>query len=434
MRDVTSLMKRSALLDSLIRRPPGLYHRLRAEIAAEDRLPLEERSARQRTRLRAMVARATRAPHYAGLGELTDPDDIPLLDKAAIRADYRRFLAGSERGTSRATTSGSTGVPLVLRRSAYSVIYEQATVDHVIAQAGPDPVRARAMMLKADTILDADDHDAPFWRQVSPTSIAMSAPHLSRESWRDYAKLIRDFKPDILFAFTSAAELLVSYLEDGGERLSVPLCVTSCETPPEGLRARVRDRLGGAMLDIYGQAERVAFATALEDGDYRFRPDYGAVEFLPTEAGFELVSTGLRNAAQVFLRYRTGDVVDVGEARDTAALKRIILGIDGFRGVSGRTSEYIRRRDGSRIIGLNHMVRDIPGVASAQIVQRDFDRVEFIIIPAADFDEDCRAALMRRISAKLPASFRIEITLAESPLRTAAGKAPLFICDLGSAA
>ena len=113
-------------------------------------------------------------------------------------------------------------------------------------------------------------------------------------------------------------------------------------------------------------------------------------------------------------------------------MRRIALGLEPFAGISGRLCEFLTLADGTRIVGLNQIIRDICGVASTQIVQKNFDRVEILIVPTSGFDESTVSTLRQRFANKVPSSVSCEIRTIDKPLRTKAGKMPLFINEMES--
>lgn len=432
MMRIQDLAKRVTPVDTLVRRPPWLYNRLRAEIAETDDMDLAGRKLRQETGLAEVLRAAGNAPYYKGRGIHGAINAFPLLDKPTVREHGEAMRPSNMRIAARAVTSGSTGIPLVLWRSPSMVFHEQATIDHLISKAGFDPISARVLLLRADTFKHPDDVEPPFWKHFSPNKAALSTQHLNKRTFPLYADFIREFRPDFLFAYAASFDLLLRFLEDTPHKLRIPLVITSCEAPAHDLRSRASAQLGSVMLDYYGQSERVACAWSIEDGKYWFRPEYGAVEFTPSEFGLEAVGTSLHNTAQFLIRYRTGDIVEIDGDADEERMKRIALGLEPFAGISGRLCEFLTLADGTRIVGLNQIIRDICGVASTQIVQKNFDRVEILIVPTSGFDESTVSTLRQRFANKVPSSVSCEIRTIDKPLRTKAGKMPLFINEMES--
>ena len=85
---------------------------------------------------------------------------------------------------------------------------------------------------------------------------------------------------------------------------------------------------GAIFLQVYAQAECVAFFSQASDGIIRVEEDAAATEFIENNDGnFDIIGTNLYNYAMPMLRYNTGDraeyVIESGQ--------RIIKKIDGRR-------------------------------------------------------------------------------------------------------
>ncbi|MCC2097310.1 MAG: hypothetical protein KDJ29_10485 [Hyphomicrobiales bacterium] len=424
---LADIAKHTDSIARIARRPPGLYARMRAQMQAEDALDLSARMTMQKERLERVIQIARKVPYYDFLPADAQLRDVPILDKETVRANARRFRPRMPGIISKTTTSGTTGVPMPLFRSPGAISWEQATIDHIVSLCGIEPVSARIFMLRADDIKAPDDLEPPFWKVASRYKAVASSQHLCRETVRHYIDFIRDFKPDILFALPSSASLLVSLLEAEGVHLNIPLSVISSEVAPADLRRGIREHLNGEMIDLYGQGERLAFAWSTENGKFHFRPDYGAVEFQNDTIGTELIATGLQNRAMPLLRYNTGDIVLLPDNAGDEQLQHIAFGTAPFRGISGRVSEYIQMRGGRRILSVHNILRDLPGVAVAQIVQHDFERIEIILIPTGDFADQTLNILQKNIKNILPAEVRWTVSIEQVPRRNAAGKCPLLM-------
>lgn len=423
------------LAGQLAQRPPVIYARCRAALAACDEADEGERRAARSELLRALLKQARKAPYYAALlqGGLDEAAlaALPPLTKAELRQDPARFLSSRLRPSAPAQTGGTTGLPLTLRRTPASIVYEQATIDHTASRVGVDLAQARVAVLRGDSIKDANDTSPPFWRQATPKKWLFSAHHLSPRTIGDYAAALREVGPDVITAYPSALDHLVALLEASGESVGVSAVITSSERLPEGLRERVRRVLGARLLDYYGQAERVSFAWSIEDGRYFFRGDYGLVEFAAAEGGlWSTLCTGLHNDLLPLLRYEVGDLFDLGGAPDAATRDRISLGVLPFPAIIGRSAEFVLLPDGRRVIGLNHIPRGVDGAVSVQLVQRAPDRVVVVVVPGPGWGEPGRRTLDANLRAKLPDSVSVEVVLQDAPVRLPSGKAPLYVNEM----
>jgi phenylacetate-CoA ligase len=394
----------------------------------------EGRRASQAALLSRVADAARGVEHYRALAgkpaSALKIDDFPITTKRDIAANPAAFTTSRWQPRSKASTGGTTGIPLQLSRSLTSVVFEQATIDHVVALAGVDFSTARIAVLRGDTIKAPDDIAPPFWRQPAPNRLLLSAHHLMASTFSAYAEALTAFRPDIIYCYPSALDHLMRLAHEAGVQIPVRLLVTSSEQVPGGLRARAQAITGAPLLDYYGQAERVAFAWSVADDRYFFRADYGLVELAPTDDDdYQLIATGLHNMLQPLIRYQTEDLIDLGpkEAITPQWIEQVCLGLQPFRGIGGRSNEYISTPEGRRIIGLNHIPRNVAGVQSIQLRQEALDFVRIIVVPAADANEDSYSMLRSNLALKLPASVRTEIETRDAPMRTASGKAPLYI-------
>src|SRR5260221_14638210 len=77
-------------------------------------------------------------------------------------------------------------------------------------------------------------------------------------------------------------------------------------------RELIGERFGAKVMDMYGMAERVAFATECEFGSMHVNPDYSYVEIVDSNgqatrgAGY-VVGTTFHNLAMPLVRYKLSD-------------------------------------------------------------------------------------------------------------------------------
>ena len=83
--------------------------------------------------------------------------------------------------------------------------------------------------------------------------------------------------------------------------------------------------------------------------------------------------------------------------------------------------------DGMRILGLNHISREVEHVLQIQLVQPDHNTVLVHVLARPDFSTREAQRLRDQARAKLPASMRIEVKVADRLRTTALGKTPFVI-------
>ena len=122
---------------------------------------------------------------------------------------------------------------------------------------------------------------------------------------------LQNFRPKLLEAYPSTAFVLGSYLERENAHLTIPFVYTGSEILHAYQRELIESRIGKVM-DFYGMAERVAFASECEAGNLHVNSDYSFVEIV-NESGDEttgpgyVVGTTFHNLVMPLIRYRLSD-------------------------------------------------------------------------------------------------------------------------------
>ncbi len=414
-------------LQARLRRMPGLYRHCWSSIdrlAQADRGDIEAYWAKQ---LGRMMDRArTLSAAYHGCRSF---EQLPYLSKTDVRSNpgsYLRFLLGP---TSKKQTSGTTGAALSLHRGFASIVFEQAAIDWVVARAGHDFGAERIAVFRAADIRSGADPTGQFWYFEEGGRVLVFRPNcLNRMTLPDFIGALREFRPDILYAYPSAADQLARLLEQENKTFHFPLVVTSSEALPPGMRQRIANTLGAVVVDYYGQGERVSFAYSVAEREYRFMPAYGYVEFLRNSNtdDAEIIGTPFHNSAQILLRYRTGDLVAFPNA-DENQLRDVSLGKRTFEGIAGRSNEVLFGPAGEVLIGLNHIPREFNSLGPFQFVQAARDHVRILVLDPTGGTAEIKNRILADARKKIPMSMAIDVEFTEELLQTPSGKVPFVV-------
>lgn len=436
---ITSSLKNS-IAEKFVRRAPGLYPYFMGLLARSEDMSVEERR-RLRDRLTANTLTRAGATRYGQLiGSPSVYGDWPILEKDMLRQDSNACSARTLFPAHAAATGGTTGVPITLRRSLQSVVFEQAVIDHLVHRhAGVQWKNARIAVLRGDTFKSPDDMRPPHWQsRQGGLHLACSSIHLNASTVSDFVGAIRDFKPEILWVYPSALEAFVRLGAMLLERAALPslkLVVSSSEVLDPAIQMETLALLNVPVLDFYGQSERVCASWHLNNGEHYFMPAYGRVELLAAYQDeefdfYEIIGTSYWNPAQPLVRFRTGDLAKVRKGTGAAGLEAITLGLSPFEGTEGRRSEYVLSPQGSRIIGINHIPRNVPDIAQMQIVQTGKAKVEIHVVPLNGFGAHTIEIILANARQKIPADMEVEIKTVDRLTRTTSGKAPLVLRQL----
>ena len=147
-------------------------------------------------------------------------------------------------------------------------------------------------------------------------------------------------------------------------------------------------------------------------------------------AAASIIATGFWNTAMPLVRYDTGDLLYLPDDCGPGELEQIARGERPFVGLAGRSGEYLLTRAGLRIIGLNHIPRDVANIYQVQLVQTGWNTLTIHVLAKAEFGAADEQALLAGARAKLPASFEVTVKRVDGLRRTAGGKIPFVVRDL----
>ena len=339
-------------------------------------------------------------------------------------------MAGRRILAARASTSGTTGVPLRLLRSPRSVAVEQAAIDHVARTKGVDLSSARVAVLRGDDLPDRTRTGAHWIDVAGGRRRVFASNELDTGTAAAFAEALDAFAPDCLLAYPTVVESLCRFLEADSRSISVPLTLTSSETLTAATRALVAETLRTEVVDYYGQAERVTFAYDLGAAGYRFLPGYGFTELIPAAEGdglHEIVGTSFWNLAMPLIRYRTGDLVRLDGSSGLAEIESICHGIGTIQGIGGRSGDFLLSPSGGRLMGIDHIPRDVANVLRVQVVQETRTHVRILVLPKEGFGDADREHLAANAARKLPPTMTWSIEVVDALERTPALKAPFVL-------
>lgn len=431
-------MKKHVLGQRLVRRNPFYYERSSKLLEQSESQDYDRRRAWVARQVRQTLQIAQRTEYGRSVKGGDTLASWPLLDKESLRHGLQSFTTGYSWFAAPATTGGTSGVPLKVLRSLEAIVFEQATIDRVIQSVGIDASTARTAVLRGDNPRDIEVSPNPECEVINAGRImTMSANAVTHTSVEHIADQLETFAPQLLCAYPSALETLCRYLRDSGRRLSIPAVVTSSEVFRADAWRLVEQMLGCRLADYYGQAERIAFASANAPGQYRFHHAYSAVEFIPYDGQptarssefrlYEVVGTSFWNALLPIVRYRTGDLVRLPASWGARELEELALGLRTFQGVLGREQELLVCPNAVRITGIGCIPNDIENVLRFQVVQEDVDQARILVLAGVQFSTADAEALLANARSRIPPEVNVTVEVAPRLERTPRGKTPLIV-------
>jgi phenylacetate-CoA ligase len=420
---------------------------LLAQLERSERASVDEITAQRIGYLRRVIRHAyLHTAHYRRAFDAAgvSPDDIrtlddllrvPLLRRDVAQTSVEDRTASHPEATFSKVTSGSTGQPLVVKYSAESRYWRDATrwrgfgwggyrmghkAMHLWGVAAVPPSRWTRAKVAVDRKLRRDVYANCMVR--------------SPEKLLEMVHTIRHERPDVLAGYGQALADLARFVNRENLRTwdTIPVIYGA-----ERLWAHDREDLarafGPAVFETYGCREFMLMGAECEahDGLHESvenliveilvtQPDGTQRRALPGETG-EVAITDLHNLACPFIRYLTGDLA-MARTQAPCACGRTL---PKFGPVEGRVTETMRDARGNPVEGILFNILFLnmaKHTKQFQVVQRANGRLTLRVVPTKDFLAPEAEALIRDFVGKHVVGIPLDIEVVREIPLTRAGK------------
>lgn len=373
---------------------------------------------------------------------------LPILTRREVQdagaALHCTKLPAQHGGVTTDSTSGSTGAPLTVKRSALSLFYwnvfalREATW-HDIDLAG------KLVAIRPDWTRPADHKGAWIKRHANwgapiathfPTGPA-AVLDVRHSTIAEHAAFIQAEAPGHLIGYGSSLEALARHCLAHGIRVpSIRSVYSQGDVLTPGGRAACREAWGVEVVDNYSAVEvgHIATQCPVHPENLHVQAESAIIELLredgapcaPGEVG-RVVVTPLHNFAMPLIRYAIGDLAEAGAS---CACGRTLPVITRVLGRERR--DLLRLPDGSGVVpyyGSQALAR-FPEIIQHQVIQRSLTRLEFRVVARAPLDATAEAQLRELVVATTGHPFEIDIVYVDAIDRTPSGKFVEFRCAI----
>jgi phenylacetate-CoA ligase len=345
---------------------------------------------------------------------------------------YCRAIPQSHMPLGESRTSGSTGEPVAIRRTAISqLVWRGLNIRGQIIQGTDFSKPCATIRPQISEYSIKKDRGAPL-NQLFETGPVQMIPMTT--DIKQQVALLADFKPDNLIVYPTNLDGICRHAREHKAKIEgLNLIFTIGETLSPRLREEAQEVLGARVVDKYSSQEAGLIATeCLTSGLYHIQAEGVIVEILredgnPCRAGESgrVVITDLTNFATPLVRYEIGDYAEVGGActcgRGLPTLKKIL----------GRERNLLLKPDGTRhwpLVGF-HQYRDIAPILQYQFVQHELDRIEVKMVTEKPLTPNQAAKLKTVIRKALGFDCKLEFAYFEDKIpRPPGGKFEEFLC------
>jgi phenylacetate-CoA ligase len=381
------------------RREDKQAHTVRHELRRRQFDPPAVVRARQQVAIRRILRHAaTTVPYYRDLfahlrlrvEDITTIDDLqalPLLTKADIRAYAPALLSEHYRDQpiTRKKTSGSTGVPLQVLLDARGLAWKRACTLRADEWSG---WRCGERVAKVWGNPDYRHYGIKglLRNWLYDRAVHLDTLHMTTESLRQFADLLRRKRPALLFGHAHSVFLLADFFHRNGVRGYKPKgIITTAMVLHDWQRRRIEETFGCLVTNRYGCEEVSLIACECEaHRGLHVNADSVLVEIVrdgrPAPSGVpgSIVVTDLSNFAMPLIRYQIGDVGVLADGVCPCG-----RGLPQLESIEGREADYVVTADGRLVSGISlteNFAVLVPGIAQIQIVQEQVRRFLFRIV------------------------------------------------------
>jgi phenylacetate-CoA ligase len=243
------------------------------------------------------------------------------------------------------------------------------------------------------------------------------------------ARLLNDFRPDVVVGFGSYLAMLFAHLRSTGNPFHHPkaLCYTSDQVP-NAMRRVIEGELNIPVFSLYDavEASNIGFECEQHTGLHLnmdlcpVRIVDGAGMTLPEGASGEVIVSNLINRATVLLNYRLGDIATLLPKACPCGRSLPLLSQ-----VEGRSEDWIELASGRLVHpdAVNGVFRSEGHVWQHQVVQEAPARfrINLVVSGLCDY-ESTSQRIVAAFTSALGAGVEVEVRRVEDLERTAMGK------------
>jgi phenylacetate-CoA ligase len=320
-----------------------------------------------------------------------------------------------------AKSSGSTGEPVVVRKSNINGLLWQANMmrEHFWHQRD---FRGSLLVIR-NSVSEPVQQDGwgPPVNVLYKSGRTMGLPILTNMD--ELLKAILDFKPEHINIYPSTLDALINHCQKQGVTIDCIKHIWAFSenlTPP--VRQRAKDFFGASVEDDYSSNELGIIALQCPvSGLYHVMAETVLLEVLdaagnpcaPGEIG-RVVATSLHNFAAPLIRYDTGDYAQVGPLCPCGR------GLPTLQSIKGRTRNMVTWPDGTKywpLIGYQQYSAVAP-ITQFQFIQHDLQHIEARLVVTSELTLEQESALCSIVHKSLGYPFTIRFSYFQGRIPT----------------
>jgi len=253
----------------------------------------------------------------------------------------------------------------------------------------------------------------------------------------EFANKWQTVKPTLLFGHAHSLYLLAQYVYDLNLSVIKPRgVISSSMTLMDYERKIIENVFGAQVYNRYGCEELGLIASECEEHEgMHLNIEHLYIEIIKDNGdaasyGEEgnIVVTDLLNKAMPIIRYKVGDIGIFSEKKCACG-----RGLPMMSKVIGRTADYLKKMDGSKISGISlieNTLTIIPGIKQMQIIQKSYEHIQIRLVVNSQYSEESETRLISYFSKLFDDKSIIQIQHVENIETSKSGKYRFSICEI----
>jgi phenylacetate-CoA ligase len=337
---------------------------------------------------------------------------IPILTKAIVRDNYDSLITTEPRRrkqTSRLTTGGSTGHPLIFEQDNDFRDYVTADIFRHLGWAGWRLGQVHAYIWGANFEIKASQTIRTRLMDWTLNRFLTNAYVLSERSMAAFAAQVRRRRPRILFGYPSSLYHFAEFVHESNlDDIKFDAIFASAEMLYPTQRQFIENTLGGRVFNRYGTRElggiscecdaHTSMHASIDNNHIEILDDLDSGEpTRPGEVG-HIVVTNLNNFGMPFIRYSIEDIGAWSTTEHCSCGRNLPL----MEVVRGRRVDMFKTRDARTVWGgFASPLFAMDGVERFQLVQKSLDLVVARIVKEGELDQAQLTTIERTVKSAL---------------------------------
>ena len=317
-------------------------------------------------------------------------------------------------------TSGTTGTPLDIYLDYDSVKEQYALFEARVKRKYEIKLDETWAIIGAQRVTDVNRKTPPFWvYNYASSQLYLSSLHIAEWSVTDYVNALVKYQPKCIIGYTNSIYQLALVMKEHNQVFKLKAVITNAEPLYEYQEKIIAEMFECPVVETYGQAELVSFASRFPDGKIYESLDMGVTEIIDIEKYEDgeygrLIATGMLNKAMPLVRYDTNDLISNTKNHEDGSLPE-------YGKILGRKDDIIILEDGRKIVQIDGIFTSKLNILQGQIIQEDYTKFVIKLVPALKWREENKNIIRNSLIQRL-GDVDIKIEICDDIKKTWAGK------------